>query len=282
MKVSPFSRRWLSIGLIAMLFALVSFSMMPLFTSLLKANRADPSGSVSLVRQQELESQATGYQLVLEREPDNSNALRGLLETRLQQGDLPKAIEPLERLARLNPQQTDYRFLLARTQQQIGDYEGAIASYRVILASYPGDMRALQGFTQLLTSQNRSLEAISAVKDTLARSRKASADPADPARAIDAVSVQLLLGKLYFERQEYAEALKIYDLAEKMDQSDFRPLLGQAIVLKEQGKTTAAAPLFQKALTLAPVAYHEDIKTLAAETTSTTPTGTEERSARRR
>jgi tetratricopeptide (TPR) repeat protein len=272
MKVSLFSRRWLSIGLIAMLFALVSFSMMPLFTSLLKANRADPSESVSLVRQQELESQAIGYQLVLEREPDNSNALRGLLETRLQQGDLPKAIEPLEKLARLNPQQTDYRFLLARTQQQIGDYEGAIASYRVILASYPGDMRALQGFTQLLTSQNRSIEAISAVKDTLDRARKASADPADPARAIDTVSVQLLLGKLY---------LKIYDLAEKMDQSDFRPLLGQAIVLKEQGKTTAAAPLFQQALNLAPVAYHEDIKTLAAETTSKTPTETEERSARR-
>lgn len=263
MKADSSSRRWLSVGLIVMLFALVSFSMMPLLASILKTARSDSAVPVSYALQQELESRATGYQMVLEREPDNPNALRGLLETRLQQGDLRSAIEPLEKLARLNPRISDYLLLLAQTKQQVGDYEGAIGAYRALLADDPGDTRALQGFTALLTSQNRSIEAISVVNDTLSRARIAAANPDDPARTIDVVSVELLLGKLYFDREEYPEALLVYDRARELDKNDFRPILGKAIVLQEQGKTAEAQPLFQEALTLAPVQYREEIKTLA-------------------
>ncbi|WP_422661911.1 tetratricopeptide repeat protein [Pannus brasiliensis] len=263
MKAYSSSRRWLSVGLIVMLFALVSFSMMPLLTSILQTTRSESGVSVSAALQQELESRATGYQMVLEREPDNPNALRGLLETRLQQGDLRKAIEPLEKLARLNPRTSDYLLLLAQAKQQVGDYEGAIGDYRALLASDPGDTRALQGFTGLLTSQNRSIEAISVIKDTLDRARRATANPDDPAGAIDVVSVELLLGKLYFDRKDYTEAIQVYDRAGELDKNDFRPLLGKAIVLREQGKTAEAQPLFQEALARAPVQYREDIKTLA-------------------
>jgi tetratricopeptide (TPR) repeat protein len=87
--------------------------------------------------------------MVLEREPDNQTALRGLLDTRLQQGDLKQAIEPLEKLAQLNPQQSDYLLLLAEAKRQIEDYAGATASYRSLLASQPQDLRALTGLTNL-------------------------------------------------------------------------------------------------------------------------------------
>jgi tetratricopeptide (TPR) repeat protein len=264
MKASTSQRRWLSIGLIVMLFALVSFSMMPLLTSILKVNRPDSGVSVSLAQQQALESQALGYQMVLEREPDNQNALRGLLETRLQQGDLSKALEPLEKLARLNPQQTDYLLLLAQTKQQVRDYGGAMGTYRALLASHPSDLRALTALTNLLTGQNRSIEAISTVQEMLDRALKATSNPSDPAHFVDIVAVQLLLGKLYFEQKNYVGALQVYDRANQRDKSDFRPILAKAIVLKEQGKTAEAKSLFQEALIHAPAQYQEDIKTLAA------------------
>jgi tetratricopeptide (TPR) repeat protein len=82
---------------------------------------------------------------------------------------------------------------------------------------------------------------------------------------IDIVSVQLLLGKIYFEQKNYLEALKVYKQAQQIDENDFRPILAQAIVLKEQGKNQEAQPLFQNALVLAPFAYRQDIQTLVEE-----------------
>jgi len=247
MKASLSHRRWLSIGLVLMLFALLSFSIMPLLTSILKSQHSSGQSHLSAVKQEELASQALGYQMVLEREPDNQAALRGLLDTRLQQGDLKQAIEPLEKLAQLNPQQSDYLLLLAEAKQQIQE------------------LRALTGLTNLFLSQNRPIEAISLVKDTLDRALKAAADPNNPASLIDIVSVQLLLGKIYFEQQNYPEALNAYKQAQQMDVNDFRPILATAIVLKEQGKNQEAQPLFQDALSRAPFAYRQEIQTLADE-----------------
>lgn len=265
MKASLSNRRWLSIGLILMLLALVSFSMMPLLTSILKSDRSSQPSPLSQVEQEKLASQALGYQMVLEREPDNQTALRGLLDSRLQQGDLKQAIEPLEKLAQLNPQQSDYLLLLAEAKQQVEDYAGATGSYRALLASHPEDLRALTGLTNLFQSQNRHIEAISVVKDTIDRALKAGADPNNRASLIDIVSVQLLLGKIYFEQKNYPEALKAYQQAQKIDVNDFRPILATAIVLKEQGKNQEAQPLFQDALSRAPFAYRQEIQTLADE-----------------
>lgn len=262
MKASLSNRRWLSIGLVLMLFALLSFSIMPLLTSILQSQHSSDQSHLSAVEQEKLASQALGYQMVLEREPDNQTALRGLLDTRLQQGDLKQAIEPLEKLAQLNPQQSDYLLLLAEAKQQIEDYSGATGSYRALLASHPQDLRALTGLTNLFLSQNRHIEAISLVKDTIDRALKAAADPNNPASLIDIVSVQLLLGKIYFEQQNYPEALKAYKQAQQMDVNDFRPILAAAIVLKEQGKNQEAQPLFQDALSRAPFAYKEEIQSL--------------------
>jgi len=268
MKTSLSNRRWLSIGLILMLFALLSFSIMPLLTSILQSQHSSGQSHLSAVEQEKLASQALGYQMVLEREPDNQAALRGLLDIRLQQGDLRQAIEPLEKLAQLNPQQSDYLLLLAEAKQQIEDYAGATASYRALLASHPQELRALTGLTNLFLSQNRPIEAISLVKDTLDRALKAAADPNNPASLIDIVSVQLLLGKIYFEQQNYPEALNTYKQAQQMDVNDFRPILATAIVLKEQGKNQEAQPLFQEALSRAPFAYRQEIQSLISSRSS--------------
>jgi tetratricopeptide (TPR) repeat protein len=275
MKASQSGRRWLSIGLVAMLFALLSFSMMPLVTSILKTDRAV---SVSFDRQRELEGRAIGYRSVLEREPENRTALRGLLETRLEQGHFSEAIEPLERLTRLEPKQGEYLLLLARAKQQIQDYEGAIGTYRALMATELGNIGALQELTGLLTVRERSDEAIAAVKEIIDRGVNAAKNADAPAGFIDIVSTRLLLGKLYFDRSDYPSALRTYEGAAAIDPGDFRPILGKAIVLKEQGKIADAEPLFQQALDLAPAAYREEIKTLSEVKTNAGKLNEEDRS----
>lgn len=231
-----------------------------LFRDSPSADSAPSTEAISASQQAELESQAKGYELVLQREPDNQTALRGVLDVRIQMGDIEGAIAPLERLAELNPDQTDYAVLLAQAKQRIGDREGAAQSYRNILASRPGDLNALQGLVDLLLQQERPAAAIGLLEDTLQSAAQANQIQAG---SIDVTSVQLLLGRVYAEEDRMDEALTIYDQAIQRDRQDFRPLLGKAIVLQSQGRDEEAQPLFVSAASLAPAQYKDQINQIA-------------------
>lgn len=269
--------RWIvNLVLVLALLAFVGFSMIPLLGSFLKENQPSanatsvPNQTLSSAELAELQSQARGYELVLQREPDNRTALRGLLDVRLQLGDLKGTLEPLEKLASLNPEQTDYMVLLAQAKQKIGDREGAAQAYRTILASKPGDMNALQGLVSLLVQQQRPEAAIGLLEDTLKISTQVNQN--QPA-SVNVASVQLLLAQVYFNEQRYAEAIAIYDEAMKSNKQDFRPVLAKALVLQQLGKSVEAKPLFETAVSLAPAQYKDQIKQMA-KVTGATPTPT--------
>jgi len=54
---------------------------------------------------------------VLEREPNNQNALEGLVQTRINMKDYEEAIPPLEKLVELKPEREDYQEVLAQLKQ---------------------------------------------------------------------------------------------------------------------------------------------------------------------
>jgi cytochrome c-type biogenesis protein CcmH/NrfG len=68
----------------------------------------------------QLKAQVRGYELVLQREPDNQLALQGLVQARLQMNDLQAAVEPMEKLVKLNPNNAQYKALLAGIKQRVG------------------------------------------------------------------------------------------------------------------------------------------------------------------
>lgn len=259
--------RWiLNLVLILALLAFVGFSMIPLFGSALKGNqppavaKSAPSQQTPSDKQGELLDQAKGYELVLQREPDNQTALQGLLEARLQMGDIKGSIEPLEKLAALNPDRPDYMVLLAQAKQQLGDREAAAQTYHAVLSSHPGDIHALQGLVSLLMQQKRPEAAIGLLQETLKTSTQLN--QTQPG-SVDVTSVQLLLAQVYFNEQRYPEAIAIYDEAIKANKQDFRPMLAKALVLQQMGKTAEAKSLFTKAANLAPAQYKDQIKQLA-------------------
>ncbi|MEB3335982.1 MAG: tetratricopeptide repeat protein [Leptolyngbyaceae bacterium] len=268
--------RWIiNVVLILAVLAFVGFSMIPLLTSAFRTGEdpggatPSPTGTATPAAQDaELKAQARGYELVLQREPENQTALRGLVDARLKLRDIKGAIEPLEKLTKLNTNESRFGVLLAQAKQYVGDREGAAQAYRTILTAKPGELNALQGLVDLFLEQKRPEAAIGLLQETLKTAPQANQIQAG---SVDVISVQILLGRIYATEKRYEEAIAVYDESAKANPQDFRPILAKAMVLKEQGKAEAAKPLFTTAVALAPAQYKDQINQLAGNTPATTP-----------
>ena len=251
---------WIYLILGVMLFSLITVSALPLIGSVVEGQEFAKNSNqetITLSEQQlaMLQAEASGYQKVLEREPNNETALNGLLEIRLQQKDISGAISPLEKLAKLHPQQTEYAILLAQTKQHLLDYEGAAAVYNDLLAKHPGNIYALSGITNLYLVRDLPERAIALLKKTIQLKNEDS----PVAASIDREAVELLLGDLYTNQERYGEAIALYDKIAEANTDDFRPILAKALVFEKQADLTAAKSFLEKAYVAAPEAYKDRI-----------------------
>ncbi|HSM83491.1 MAG TPA: tetratricopeptide repeat protein [Nodosilinea sp.] len=259
--------RWLVGTVLTLaLAAFLSLSLLPILGS--NSNRRDEAADANPTAdpasmQAELEAQARGYELVLEREPDNQTALQGLVDARIQLGDINGVVGPLEKLVELNPDVPDYAVLLAQTKQQMNDLEGAAQIYRQVLDQQPGNMNALQGLTVLLVQQERPQAAIGLLQDTLKTADSLQAEGA--VSGVDTTSVKLLLAQVHVEANSPDQAIALYDETIAAAPEDFRPVLAKALVLKDQGDTDTAQALFAQASSLAPAQYKDQITQMAAQ-----------------
>ncbi|MBD2295339.1 tetratricopeptide repeat protein [Anabaena sphaerica FACHB-251] len=71
-----------------------------------------PEQSVVQSAETELQKQVKGYELVLQREPNNQMALEKLSIIRLKSGDNKGAIALMEKLVKLHPDRQDYKTVL--------------------------------------------------------------------------------------------------------------------------------------------------------------------------
>ena len=110
---------------IKQIFALVSmvgfggsaiFGVVSLFSSGLSSQHQQKSAPVAVSQESLLAAQERGYVGVLQREPQNQTALEGLANVRLQMNNQVGAIEPLEKLVKLNPDRADYKALLRQAK----------------------------------------------------------------------------------------------------------------------------------------------------------------------
>jgi uncharacterized protein HemX len=88
-------------------------------TLLGRPQQAEPPETTKADINTQLQTQERGYQIVLEREPENQTALEGLLNVRLEMNDKQGAIKPLEKLIILNPEKEDYKNLLKQLEQDL-------------------------------------------------------------------------------------------------------------------------------------------------------------------
>ncbi|MEG3973738.1 tetratricopeptide repeat protein [Microcoleus sp. herbarium8] len=107
------------------IFALVSmvsfggsaiFGIFSLFSSGLSSQHRQKPVAAVVSQESLLAEQERGYETVLQREPQNLTALEGLANVRLEMNNGKGAIEPLEKLVKLNPDRADYKALLRQAK----------------------------------------------------------------------------------------------------------------------------------------------------------------------
>jgi len=99
-----------------------SLGMLKVFSSVINSEESNPasqSESPELTPEQTLIQQARGYEVVLQREPENRIALEGLLVVRLQMNDLQNARIPLEKLVDLYPDDKTYEELMTQLENEL-------------------------------------------------------------------------------------------------------------------------------------------------------------------
>ena len=250
--------------------AFLSVSIIPLVSELFSSNpeeTSQPNLPANSNQATLLEEQEKGYMIVLEREPDNQNALVELSKTRMQLTRLGKRepkdiIQPLEKLVSLNPENEDFSVLLAQTYVQVGDIEASAKTYRNFLEKVPTNPKALQGLVALLSQQNQYASAVELLKTTL----DSNAEETDN---FDRISVELLLGDVYRSQQSFAQAQSLYDRLLAASPQEYRAMVGKALVFKDQARTSDAKVWFDKATSAAPAQFKEQISQMSQEVSET-------------
>jgi cytochrome c-type biogenesis protein CcmH/NrfG len=98
-----------------------SMSVLPML-GLFKGNSSEPSKAPvaqspgAPPSQEQIKAIENGYAKVLEREPDNVTALKGLAEVRLKQGDLQGGLIPLKKLAQQFPEKKPLAELVTKIE----------------------------------------------------------------------------------------------------------------------------------------------------------------------
>ncbi|KAF2306115.1 hypothetical protein GH714_012753 [Hevea brasiliensis] len=170
------------------------------------------------------EEQERDLEQHLARHPDDTEALRSLMEVRIKARKLLGAIEVVDRLIELEPNEDEWPLLKPQIYSYSGEFELARKGFEEILEKDPLRVEAYHGLVMVHfeseDSLNQVIKRIEAAMDKCKKEKKES----------DLRDFKLLIAQIRVMEEKYVDALKVYEELVKEEPRDFRPYLCQGII----------------------------------------------------
>src|SRR5712691_6708377 len=128
---------------------------------------------IGLFLQGDLKAAAAAFQKITEADPKNPDGWTNIGRALLQEGDTAGARKVLEKSLAINAQLGRTNYFYARALKEDGDYDGAMAHLRTVLAQFPRDRVVRNELGRVLFLEKRYADAVKEFEQTL------SIDPED-------------------------------------------------------------------------------------------------------
>ncbi|KAF5205555.1 Slow green 1 protein [Thalictrum thalictroides] len=179
--------------------------------------------------------------------PEDIDALRTLLEIKLEVQKLQEAISIVDRLIQIEPSEKQWRLLKAHFCSYSGDIELAKLGFEEILSDDPLFVEAYHGLAMTMAeSKSGELETL------LKRIENGMEQCKVEKRKEDLRDFRMLVAQVRFIQGNYVEALKVYQELVEEEPRDFRPYLYQGIIYTLLRQTSEAKNQFDKYRRLVP------------------------------
>ena len=122
---------------------------------------------IGLFLQGDLKGAAAAFQKITEADPNNPDGWVNIGRCAVQEGDMVRARTVLEKALALNPNLARANFFYAKVLRADGNYAGADARLRMVLAQYPRDRVALNDLGRVLFLERKYDKAMKVLQSVL-------------------------------------------------------------------------------------------------------------------
>jgi tetratricopeptide (TPR) repeat protein len=122
---------------------------------------------IGLFLQGDLRAAQAAFEKITEVDPQNPDGWLNIGRAALQEGDVVRARTVLDKALALNPTLARTNFFYGSLMKSTGDYDQAVAHFKVVLAQYPHDRVALNNLGRVLFLQRKYADAVKVLEQVL-------------------------------------------------------------------------------------------------------------------
>ncbi|KAL2240982.1 protein SLOW GREEN 1, chloroplastic isoform X1 [Sesamum indicum] len=202
---------------------------------------------------------------LLQENPRDVEALKMVVNVKMKKGKTSEAVEYVERLIELQPNEMEWRLLQALCYEMMGNLSKAKSLFKNILKQKPLLLRALHGLAMVMHKNHEGPAVFEMLERALEVARRQK-------KVNEERNIRILVAQMHIIKGDFEEALEKFQALIDENPRDFRPYLCQGIVYSLLDKRKEADANFEIYRSLVPEEFPQrgflDDVVLAAKTES--------------
>jgi tetratricopeptide (TPR) repeat protein len=195
-------------------------------------------------QRKEYKSAIDAYRHAIVLDRDNLDAIRGLAENLLNDGQADAALEQYKIIADANPEDAQTYLRIAEIYRRQGKYDQALENLKKADTMVPDSMEVPYNMAAVYQAQGRYDDAVKLLQDLLKKTEKAETSGSQGDRNNRAIFIERL-GMIYRDQENYTAAVdtfrKMLALGDDNARSGFQEIIDTYREAKQWPQATAAA-----------------------------------------